>query len=193
MKKWIGAIAGMVVSISGVMGPILGGIITHYTTWRWIFWIKFVLLTVKYGITNNFPVLQLVLYLLLYFLLAWPRQDQMRHAERRPLHELDVLGSFLLIAASVLCVFAFQESGASSTRTWATAIFIAPIVVGSFCWLALIGWEIAVLSFWQDSISAVLPSSLLKRRVYSAGALTTLFTGFPYFIVIYNVPLHFKL
>ncbi len=117
----------------------------------------------------------------------------MRHAERRPLHELDVLGSFLLIAASVLCVFAFQESGASSTRTWATAIFIAPIVVGSFCWLALIGWEIAVLSFWQDSISAVLPSSLLKRRVYSAGALTTLFTGFPYFIGIYNVPLHFQI
>lgn len=40
MKKWIGAGVGMVVGMSGVLGPILGGIITNYTSWRWIFWIK---------------------------------------------------------------------------------------------------------------------------------------------------------
>lgn len=40
MRKYIGILAGMVVAISGVLGPVLGGVITHYTTWRWIFWIK---------------------------------------------------------------------------------------------------------------------------------------------------------
>jgi MFS family permease len=40
MAKWIGGLIGAVVAVAGVMGPVLGGIITHFTTWRWIFWIK---------------------------------------------------------------------------------------------------------------------------------------------------------
>jgi MFS family permease len=42
MRKWIGAIAGGVVGTSGILGPILGGVITRFASWRWIFWIKFV-------------------------------------------------------------------------------------------------------------------------------------------------------
>jgi MFS family permease len=38
--QFLGALAGMTVACSGVLGPVLGGIITHYTTWRWVFWIK---------------------------------------------------------------------------------------------------------------------------------------------------------
>jgi len=40
MQQSTGAIAGAVVAMAGVLGPVLGGIITRYTTWRWIFWIK---------------------------------------------------------------------------------------------------------------------------------------------------------
>jgi len=39
-KKWIGAVAGLVVAVAGVMGPVVGGVVTRYTTWRWVFWIK---------------------------------------------------------------------------------------------------------------------------------------------------------
>lgn len=41
-KKYIGAIVGMVIATSGVMGPVLGGVLTQYITWRWVFWIKYV-------------------------------------------------------------------------------------------------------------------------------------------------------
>lgn len=39
-RKVIAPIIGMVISMSGVLGPILGGLLTHYATWRWVFWIK---------------------------------------------------------------------------------------------------------------------------------------------------------
>ena len=41
-QKYIGSVIGMVVAGSGILGPVLGGIINHYTSWRWIFWIKYV-------------------------------------------------------------------------------------------------------------------------------------------------------
>lgn len=34
------SLIGATISTSGVLGPILGGAFTEYTTWRWVFWIK---------------------------------------------------------------------------------------------------------------------------------------------------------
>lgn len=39
-RRWIGGVAGLVVAVSGVLGPVIGGVITKFTTWRWVFWIK---------------------------------------------------------------------------------------------------------------------------------------------------------
>jgi MFS family permease len=38
--QWISGGIGAVLTMSGVLGPVLGGTITNYTSWRWIFWIK---------------------------------------------------------------------------------------------------------------------------------------------------------
>lgn len=126
------------------------------------------------------------------FLLAWPNSDQMKHAERKPLRQLDVVGSFLLIAASVMVVFAFQESG-THPKFWGTALFVAPLVAGVSCWLVLIGWEVFIGVFMKESVSPLFPMSLLKRRIYVAGAITAVITGFPYYVVIYIVPLHLQI
>lgn len=39
-RQLIGALIGMVIAGSGVLGPVLGGIFTNYATWRWVFWMK---------------------------------------------------------------------------------------------------------------------------------------------------------
>jgi len=108
---------------------------------------------------------------------------------------MDVLGFFLLVAASVPLVFAFQQAGihvVSNSKTWSTALFIAPLVVGTICWVALFGWEWFISRRWADSISALFPMRLARSRVYMSAVAATMLTGFPYFIIIYALPTHFQ-
>jgi MFS family permease len=45
------SLLGLSVATSGVMGPVIGGVITGSTTWRWIFWLKYVI--IKQSIPYN--------------------------------------------------------------------------------------------------------------------------------------------
>lgn len=114
-----------------------------------------------------------------------------RHAERKPILELDFIGCVLKLAASIQIVFAFQEAGlADSSSVWRSALFLAPLLVGCLCYILLFGWETTVPRIW--SIAPLLPMKLVRRRVYAAGVLCTITSGFVYFFVIYSLPLHFQ-
>lgn len=123
------------------------------------------------------------------FLLTWPGEDMMKHPPRRSWKRLDFLGSFLLIAASVLVVFAFQQAGLTP-NSWTKAIFLAPLLIGLLCWIILFAWELFAST---HSISTILPPRLLKRRIYTSAVIVTTLTGFANFIAIYSLPLHFQI
>jgi MFS family permease len=179
MTKMIGALAGTVIAMSGILGPVLGGIITNYTTWRWIFWIN-----APIGIAP-----------LLMFLVAFPKPDQLRRIERHTFKQIDFLGFFLLVAFSVPFVLSFQEAGihaVSSSSIWSAAIFVAPLVVGIICFFAFFGWEWLVAQRWPDAVGALFPMRLAKNRVYITAVIATMLTGFPYFVVIYSLPTRFQ-
>lgn len=40
LEKYLGGVIGAVLAGSGVLGPIAGGALTQYASWRWIFLIK---------------------------------------------------------------------------------------------------------------------------------------------------------
>ncbi|KAM0418584.1 hypothetical protein ACHAPT_012483 [Fusarium lateritium] len=176
LVQHIGALVGMVVALSGVLGPVLGGILTHYTTWRWVFWI-------------NGPV---GFVSLIIFIFTWPKAEYLPKIERRAWKELDYLGSFLAIAAAVLVVFAFQTAGTSSNGGWKTAMFIAPLLCGLFAWGLLVSWQILIQHRWSDRFAPAFPVSLFRNRVYTTAALNTLFIGFPYLLLIYAIPLRIQ-
>ena len=105
--------------------------------------------------------------------------------------ELDIIGCILVIAASVLVVFSFQEAGLKD-NAWGTALFIVPLLVGCVCWAILFGWELVVARFWEGNIATMFPLRLTKKRVYMGYVFSTLLAGFPYFVVIYSLPLRLQ-
>ncbi|KAI9049749.1 hypothetical protein LZ554_005901 [Drepanopeziza brunnea f. sp. 'monogermtubi'] len=175
MQPLTGALAGAVVAMAGVLGPVLGGLITDLTTWRWVFWI-------------NAPI---GIIPLIMFVIAYPPPSMLSPVRRRPWRDLDFFGATLVIAASVLVVFAFQQAGLHP-HSWSSALFLAPLLVGLFLWLVLLGWEVLVSRKWEASFATMFPLRLLRRRVFMGHFLATLLAGFPYFVVIYSLPLHLQ-
>ena len=128
---------------------------------------------------------------LILFIIAWPKPNQLRPARRRPLKELDIIGAILVITASVLMVFSFQNAGLKS-NAWKQAIFIAPLLIGCLCAAGLVGWEYLVAYSWEGRLATMFPLRLMKRRVYMGCVATALLGGFPYFVVIYALPLRLQ-
>ncbi|KAF4952660.1 hypothetical protein FGADI_6550 [Fusarium gaditjirri] len=177
MKQHIAALVGLVITMSGVLGPVLGGILTHYASWRWVFWI-------------NGPVSFVSLFI---FILTWPKPEYLPSQERRTWKELDFLGSLLAIAAAVLVVFSFQNAGTErSSHGWKTSIFIAPLVCGLLACGLLVAWQIFIQHRWHDRFAPAFPINIFRNRVYSTAVVNTLLNGFPYLLLIYTIPLRFQ-
>ncbi|PNY24912.1 Multidrug resistance protein 3 [Tolypocladium capitatum] len=173
LRQYIGSIVGLVIAGSGVLGPVLGGVLTHYASWRWVFWI-------------NGPIGFISLSI---FVITWPKAEQLPPAQRRSWKEFDYIGSALVIAASVLVVFAFQNAGEASYNVWGNAVFIAPLVAGAIGWAALVAWEYMAESRFGGGFSPAFPIGLFRNRAYAAGAASTLFLGYPYLLLLYSFPL----
>ncbi|CAK7227075.1 hypothetical protein SCUCBS95973_006418 [Sporothrix curviconia] len=175
MKRHVASLAGVVIGMAGVLGPILGGLLTNYTSWRWIFWI-------------NGPI---GFFSMAVFALTWPNEKYLPTIQRHPWSSLDIVGSVLLIAAAALVTFAFQNAGVNPDQ-WNQSIFLAPLLTGIFCWVALFTWQAIVEKHWTHIMPAF-PLKLLRNHVYASATLTTLFLGFPFFAVIFTFPLRLQI
>ncbi|KAI8958927.1 major facilitator superfamily transporter [Daldinia sp. FL1419] len=175
VKRFIGGLIGIVLATSGLLGPTIGGALSEYTTWRWIFWI-------------NGPIGAVSMLL---FYLAWPAPQHLPHFVSKSWKGLDYVGSLLLIAATALVVFPFQNATVTGGQ-WSKPIFIVPLLFGIISWLGLFLWSGFIDRYLGDVINAALPMRLLRDRVYTATVLNTLFLGFPYMLVVYAFPLRLQ-
>ena len=148
---------GIVLVLGGVLGPILSGAITHdhrSESWRWIFYM-------------NVPVGAIAVALML---IAWPTDKTRKELTRKAVLSVDVLGSLLLLAASILLIFALAEAGAF-IYAWSSGIIITCLCMSGIAFVAFILWQ-----EWLDKhpdwpVQLVFPIRVARQRVMGSAML----------------------
>ncbi|KAL2814051.1 major facilitator superfamily domain-containing protein [Aspergillus granulosus] len=167
----ISGIIGVVVALAGISGPLIGGALTSYRSWRWGFWIN--------GPCAFVPLVAL--------LIVWP--NDFHYARNVRFRHLDYLGALLILLGSVLLVFILNEA-AIRVYAWKSVPVIIIIIISGFSWIALVFWQWFIASKPNfRHIRPQLPFRLLSSRVMVAGFVSTILTGFVMLLVIVNIPL----
>ncbi|GFF74437.1 MFS general substrate transporter [Aspergillus lentulus] len=176
--KYMGIVSTVFI-VASVLGPILGGIINTHSSWRWVF-------------LFNLPGGLAALILVVCCLPTSETSSRLTFRERlrtklskSKCARVDTCGMFLLLASSVLIVFALEEGG--SRYPWDSAAIIVPFVLAIIAAVVLAIWEVSLER--KGSVQEpVFPPSILKNRLLAAMLLTAFFVGFPFVAIVVNVP-----
>lgn len=110
----VGFYSGIISSVfamANLLGPLLGGIISDRTTWRWIFYL-------------NGPAIAVAMVLL--FVSMPTLQDGKSNLER--VRGLDSIGGILSVCWPIPLLFALQEAGVS--YSWSSGVIVGTLVTG---------------------------------------------------------------
>ncbi|RMJ18545.1 hypothetical protein BHE90_000413 [Fusarium euwallaceae] len=165
--------------VANVLGPVLGGVISQHSDWRWVFLL-------------NIPGGAVAFVLVAIFL---PSSEASAHqplrqvlrskVQRSNWVRVDIVGMVFLLAASVLLVFALEEGG--TRYPWKSAVVISTLVLAVVLSVAFGFWEVFLeKSTWRQE--PVFPPSICKDRLSAAMLLTACFVGFPFVSMIVNIP-----
>ncbi|KUJ23229.1 MFS general substrate transporter [Mollisia scopiformis] len=161
--KFLGLLlAGSAVSL--IAGPFLGGIITQYLSWRWIFFL-------------NVPIGGFIIVLLWLFLNL---KHQQHRTWKHAIKEIDFLGTIVFSAAAIAMMLAL----ASSDGFWTSKAYTLSFVLGC----------LGLILFGVLQNSRFCPSPIMPLRLFNlASSLVFMITFLsstilmlvPYFLAIY--------
>ncbi|KAK0516386.1 hypothetical protein JMJ35_000989 [Cladonia borealis] len=169
------ALIGMVMGVSQlglVVGPLIGGALTQYTTWRWCFYI-------------NLPIGGLVAVTLCFVTI--PRQTAKPKALSvfRALHrKLDLIGFAIFAPAAIQLLLALEYGG--NQYAWNSST-----VIGLFCGavataLLWIVWD------YHKGDNALIPLPMLRKRIVWSSCLVYGFLMSQMFTTSYYLPIYFQ-
>ncbi|KAL1907481.1 hypothetical protein Sste5344_006670 [Sporothrix stenoceras] len=172
----IGKIIGITLSLSFVLGPVLGGFIPQVSSWRVIYWLN-----------APFAIVAITGIVFLY-----PVEPTRCHGTNRTLRRVDIIGSLLLLASCVLLVIAMQEAG-SLVVPWNSLLVLTSLTSAAICFALFMGWESLLSSgrYWE--MEPIFPLRLLKNRVYLSCLLDKFLVGYVYLCLVITVPQRFQI
>jgi EmrB/QacA subfamily drug resistance transporter len=148
--------------LASLLGPTLGGVLTEHLHWTLIFWINLPLGALAYGMTSS-------------ALRRLPRHDHP--------HKLDVLGSVLMISATVTLMLALHEAG--TDYDWLSVPIISLLIASLVCWVCF-AWRIGTAS------EPLIPLELLSNRVVSTATVSAGFGMGTYIGLSIYMPVYFQ-
>ncbi|KAF2093013.1 MFS general substrate transporter [Rhizodiscina lignyota] len=156
-----------IMSISAVIGPLIGGALTTNASWRWCFII-------------NIPIGLVTIIVLFFTAKALPGKEQEKGIVEKLKH-LDPLGEALLIPAIICLVLALQWGG--SQYSWASWRIILLLVLS-----VLLGVGFAVVQVRMPDTATISPRVISQRTVAACFFCSTC-TGGAMMVVVYWIPI----
>ncbi|KAI1102912.1 putative MFS multidrug transporter [Jackrogersella minutella] len=164
-------ILSSVFALASLLGPILGGVISDRSTWRWIFWL-------------NVPGIAVSFAILVKFMDSGKSSQQVR----KSMKTMDVIGALLSLAWAILLIFALQEGG--KAYEWNSGVIIGTLVSGIVMLIVFAAWE--WWAYRHTNTDSLFPVGLLKRSVVVLLFLNLLLLGFTFYVPVIQIPQRFQ-
>ena len=161
--KWQG-LTGAVFGLSAIIGPTLGGWITEYSTWRWIFYV-------------NLPIGIAALLVLIFLMPA------LRSKNVGKVH-IDYTGAALLVLGTVALLLGFTWAG--TQYAWLSPQIIS-LFAGSV--IALTAFVLYEVMLERRGGQPIIEPSLFKNSIFSVSTIVTTIFGMGLFGSIFFIPL----
>ncbi|OAL45244.1 efflux pump protein [Pyrenochaeta sp. DS3sAY3a] len=170
---YTGALLG-IAQLGVVSGPLIGGVLTEYASWKWCFYI-------------NLPVGGIAALILIIIQIpeTTPKPPFSLRLLRKVVPELDLIGFALFVPASILLLLALQF-GNARTYSWDSAT-----VIGLFCGAAV---SAVIFIMWERKMGekAMLPGPLFGRRIVWTSCLFAMFLMACLIVASNWVPTYFQ-
>ncbi|KAH1671062.1 hypothetical protein KXV68_004814 [Aspergillus fumigatus] len=155
-----------------ILGPLIGGAFTTYTTWRWCFYI-------------NLPIGALVAALLIFTRIPEQREKG-RAVDVLPtfFKTFDIFGFVLFAPAAIQLLLALEYGG--NEYAWDSAT-----VIGLFCGA---GATFLVFTAWEHRMGkdAMIPFHVIRNRIVSCSCVVIMFLFGMTITASYYLPIYFQ-
>lgn len=166
---YMGAVFGMV-GIGAALGPLFGGLLVTYSTWRWAFYMAL-------------PIGGVAILLLFAFLRV--KYDKSQTLATK-LSSLDWLGNFFFVGGTIPVLIALGWAGGQ--YPWSSYQVLVPLLVG----LATMGVFIVLEGNASFTPNPIMPLHLFRNWISSIVFLLTFLHGIVTMWALYFLPVYFQ-